>query len=94
MKKNIIKKAFNIAFPLLLGSGILWWMYRGFQWDQVLYASDYFPEIHKCAIKLIKDGKAYVDELTAEAVASFEEKEYENENYKEGRTSQYYLIRL
>lgn len=28
--KNIIKKAFNIAFPLLLGSGILWWMYRNF----------------------------------------------------------------
>ena len=43
----------------------------GFQWDQVLYASDYFPEIHKCAIKLIKDGKAYVDELTAEEIREY-----------------------
>ena len=31
--KNIIKKAFNIAFPLLLGSGILWWMYRNFDFE-------------------------------------------------------------
>ncbi|MBQ6846408.1 MAG: glutamine--tRNA ligase, partial [Oscillospiraceae bacterium] len=26
----------------------------GFKWDKVLYASDYFPIIHECAIKLIK----------------------------------------
>ena len=31
--KNIIKKVFNIAFPLFLGSGILWWMYRNFDFD-------------------------------------------------------------
>lgn len=31
--KNIIKKAFNITFPLLLGSGILWWMYRNFDFE-------------------------------------------------------------
>ena len=31
--KHIIKKAFNIAFPLLLGSGILWWMYRNFDFE-------------------------------------------------------------
>ena len=38
----------------------------GFKWDKVLYASDYFPIIHECAIKLIKKGKAYVCELTPE----------------------------
>lgn len=32
-KKIIIKKAFNIAFPLLLGGGILWWMYRNFDFE-------------------------------------------------------------
>jgi uncharacterized protein (TIRG00374 family) len=32
-KKNIIKKALNIALPLLLGSGILWWMYRNFDFE-------------------------------------------------------------
>ena len=36
----------------------------GFQWDKELYASDYFDDIYECAIKLIKDGKAYVDDLT------------------------------
>lgn len=34
-KKNIIKKAFNIAFPLFLGSGILWWMYRNFDFEML-----------------------------------------------------------
>lgn len=32
-KKNIIKKAFNILFPILLGGGILWWMYRNFDFN-------------------------------------------------------------
>lgn len=32
-KKNIIKKAFNILFPIVLGGGILWWMYRNFDFN-------------------------------------------------------------
>ena len=40
----------------------------GFQWDGLFYASDYFDQLHEWAIKLIKDGKAYVDDLTAEEI--------------------------
>lgn len=32
-KKNIIKKAINILFPIILGGGILWWMYRNFDFN-------------------------------------------------------------
>ena len=43
----------------------------GFEWDNVLYASDYFPVIHECAIKLIKKGLAYVDDLTADEIREY-----------------------
>jgi glutaminyl-tRNA synthetase len=43
----------------------------GFQWDGLFYASDYFGQLHEWAIKLIKDGKAYVDDLTAEEIRSY-----------------------
>ena len=41
----------------------------GFDWDERLYyASDYFDQIYECAVKLIQDGKAYVDSLSAEEI--------------------------
>jgi glutaminyl-tRNA synthetase len=40
----------------------------GFQWDGLFYASDYFDQLYEWALKLIKDGKAYVDDLTAEEI--------------------------
>ena len=43
----------------------------GFDWDNVYYASDYFPEIYECAVKLIKKGLAYVDDLTAEEIRQY-----------------------
>ena len=43
----------------------------GYEWDNVYYASDYFPEIHKCAIKLIKKGLAYVDDLSADEIREY-----------------------
>ncbi len=43
----------------------------GFNWDNVYYASDYFPVIYDCAIKLIKKGLAYVDDLTAEEIREY-----------------------
>ncbi len=43
----------------------------GFNWDNVYYASDYFPEIYECAIKLIKKGLAYVDDLTADEIREY-----------------------
>lgn len=41
----------------------------GYQWDQELYASDYFQELYDWAVVFIKKGKAYVDSQTAEAMA-------------------------
>jgi glutaminyl-tRNA synthetase len=40
----------------------------GFEWDGLYYASDYFDQLYKWAIKLIQDGKAYVDDLSAEEI--------------------------
>jgi glutaminyl-tRNA synthetase len=40
----------------------------GFQWDGLFYASDYFDQLYEWAIKLIKEGKAYVDDLTADEI--------------------------
>ena len=41
----------------------------GYQWDEVLYASSYFDFIHECAVELIKRGKAYVCDLSAEEIS-------------------------
>src|SRR5712672_291036 len=40
----------------------------GFKWDGLFYASDYFDQLYEWAVKLIKNGKAYVDDLTAEEI--------------------------
>ncbi len=42
----------------------------GYDWgDRLYYASDYFPQLYDFAIRLIKEGKAYVDDQTAEQIA-------------------------
>lgn len=41
----------------------------GFHWENVYYASDYFQQLWDFAVKLIKEGKAYVDEQSAEEIA-------------------------
>lgn len=42
----------------------------GFDWgDREYYASDYFPQLYDLAIRLIKEGKAYVDQQTSEEIA-------------------------
>ncbi len=43
----------------------------GFEWDNVYFASDYFPIIYDCAIKLIEKGLAYVDDLSAEEIREY-----------------------
>ncbi len=40
----------------------------GFRWDGLFYASDYFHQLYEWALKLIRDGKAYVDDLSAEEI--------------------------
>lgn len=43
----------------------------GFQWkDEPKYASDYFDKLYEWAVELIKKGKAYVCELSAEQIAA------------------------
>lgn len=41
----------------------------GYKWDKVLYSSDYFQTLYDWAIMLIKEGKAYVDSQSSEAMA-------------------------
>lgn len=41
----------------------------GFSWKNVFYASDYFQNLWDFAVRLIKEGKAYVDEQTSEQIA-------------------------
>lgn len=56
----------------------------GFHWANVLYASDYFPRMYDCAVKLIRDGLAYVDHLTPEQM-----KEYRGTLTEPGKNSPY-----
>ncbi|MEO1516404.1 MAG: glutamine--tRNA ligase/YqeY domain fusion protein [Bacteroidota bacterium] len=41
----------------------------GFEWDQVLFTSDYFGQLYDFAIQLIEKGLAYVDDSTSEEIA-------------------------
>src|SRR5918992_4311602 len=44
----------------------------GFDWDDRLYyASDYFGQLYEYAVHLIKEGKAYVDSLTADEIREY-----------------------
>lgn len=42
----------------------------GFKWGNIYYASDYFQKLWDFAVRLIKEGKAYVDEQTSEQIAA------------------------
>ena len=41
----------------------------GFEWGNIYYASDYFQQLWDFAVRLIKEGKAYIDEQTSEQIA-------------------------
>ncbi|WP_232713339.1 glutamine--tRNA ligase/YqeY domain fusion protein [Bacillus xiapuensis] len=56
----------------------------GYEWDDLRYASDYFEEMYNRAVLLIKKGKAYVDDLTAE-----EMREYRGTLTEPGKESPY-----
>jgi glutaminyl-tRNA synthetase len=45
------------------------WM--GFEWDGLYYASDYFDQLYEWAVKLVNEGKAYVDDLSAEEIRKY-----------------------
>lgn len=56
----------------------------GYEWDELHYASDYFGKLYDCAVELIKKGKAYVCDLTAEEV-----REYRGTLTEPGKNSPY-----
>ncbi len=56
----------------------------GYQWDDLFFASDYFDEMYNRAVLLIKKGKAYVDDLSAEEI-----REYRGTLTEPGRESPY-----
>jgi len=56
----------------------------GFHWDGLFYASDYFDQLYQWAVQLIKAGKAYVDDLSAEEI-----REYRGTLTKPGKDSPY-----
>lgn len=41
----------------------------GYEWATECYASDYFQQLYDWAVQLVKEGKAYVDSQTSEAIA-------------------------
>jgi len=43
----------------------------GFEWSGLHFASDYFEKLYEFASELIRDGKAYVDSLTADEIRSY-----------------------
>lgn len=42
----------------------------GFSWANEFYTSDYFDQLYEWAVKLVKNGKAYVDDQSAEEIAA------------------------
>ena len=57
----------------------------GFDWeDRLFYASDYFPQLYEWAVQLIKAGKAYICDLTAQQI-----REYRGTLKEPGRLSPY-----
>jgi glutaminyl-tRNA synthetase len=55
----------------------------GFDWeDRLFFASDYFDQMYNYAVQLVKTGKAYVDDLTADQIT-----EYRGTLTKPGRNS-------
>jgi len=43
----------------------------GFDWERLCYASDYFGQLYEWAMQLIKAGKAYVDDLSADEIRHY-----------------------
>lgn len=56
----------------------------GFKWENLYYASEYFDFLYECALKLIKKGKAYVDDLSADEI-----REYRGTLTEPGKNSPY-----
>lgn len=58
----------NPAFTAAIMDEVNW---LGFEWSAECHASDYFEAFYRAAIKLVEDGKAYVDDLDAEQMREY-----------------------
>ena len=58
----------NEDFMLAIMGDVRW---LGFEWDALFHASDYFQQLYEYAIHLIRTGKAYVEELSAEEIRAY-----------------------
>ena len=71
----------SVEFVEAMKNDIAW---LGFQWQEEKYASDYFDQLYQFAEKLIEQGKAYVDSLSADEI-----REYRGTLTAPGRPSPY-----
>ena len=71
----------DISFVEAIKEDITW---LGCKWDNLYFASDYFGEMYNRALILIKKGKAFVDDLTAEEI-----REYRGNLTNSGKNSPY-----
>ena len=55
-------------FMLAIMDDVRW---LGFEWDELCHASDYFQQLYEYALHLIRTGKAYVEELTADEIRAY-----------------------
>ncbi|WP_405224407.1 glutamine--tRNA ligase/YqeY domain fusion protein [Lentisalinibacter sediminis] len=59
----------SIEFVRAIEADIRW---LGFDWgDRLTHASDYFDQLYDCAVDLIRQGKAYVDDLGADEIREY-----------------------
>lgn len=58
----------DVEFVDAIKEDIAW---LGFHWQNEYYASDYFDQLYDLAVRLIKDGKAYVDDLSQEQIREY-----------------------
>ncbi len=58
----------DIEFVKSIEADVNW---LGFQWDEKLWASDYFDTMYDAAVELIKQGKAFVCELTPDQIREY-----------------------
>ncbi|MGR9071915.1 MAG: glutamine--tRNA ligase/YqeY domain fusion protein [Gammaproteobacteria bacterium] len=58
----------NIEYMESIERDVKW---LGFEWTELHHASEYFDQLYLYAVQLIKDGKAYVDSLSAEEIRQY-----------------------
>jgi glutaminyl-tRNA synthetase len=59
----------DVEYVDAIKADVLW---LGFDWDdRLFYASDYFEDLYRYAVELIRIGKAYVDSLSADEIRAY-----------------------